>query len=420
MNNDFKRYMMFWFSQALSQLGSAMTGFALILWAYEKYNSAMMVSLMSFCNYLPYVLVSVFAGTFVDNHSKKKIMLVSDSIAALCSVMIYVLCTKDTLQIWHIYLVNFITGWMNAFQGPAAAVAIGKVVPQEKLTQVSGLNSFSDNLVAVLSPVLSASLFAIGGMKLILTIDFCSFLFAFFVLLFVLKIPEDLSEKAVGKSVFGGCGQGIDFLKHNREIFMIMFTMALLNFFSRLTYENILSPMILARSGNDSVALGIVYAVIGIGVIIGGIIVSTGIVKVSSAKMIYLSAMLSFLLGDVTMGIGRNVIFWSLAGFFASVPIPFIVTGQTVILYEKVPQEIQGRIFAVRNAIQFGTIPVGILLGGFLADYVFEPFMRKQNPVSLFLHRLVGNGAGSGMAVMFLCTGVCGFLFSYIFYRKVK
>ena len=201
---------------------------------------------------------------------------------------------------------------------------------------------------------------------------------------------------------------------------MIMFTMALLNFFSRLTYENILSPMILARSGNDSVALGIVNAVIGIGGIIGGIIVSTGKVKVSSAKMIYLSAMLSFLLGDVTMGIGRNVIFWSLAGFFASVPIPFIVTGQTVILYEKVPQEIQGRIFAVRNAIQFGTIPVGILLGGFLADYVFEPFMRKQNPVSLFLHRLVGNGAGSGMAVMFLCTGVCGFLFSYIFYRKVK
>ena len=149
MNNDFKRYRMFWFSQALSQLGSAMTGFALILWAYEKYNSAMRVSLMSFCNYLPYVLVSVFAGTFVDNHSKKKIMLVSDSIAALCSVMIYVLCTKDTLQIWHIYLVNFITGWMNAFQGPAAAVAIGKVVPQEKLTQVSWLNSFSDNLGAV-------------------------------------------------------------------------------------------------------------------------------------------------------------------------------------------------------------------------------------------------------------------------------
>ena len=73
--------------------------------------------------------------------------------------------------------------------------------------------------------------------------------------------------------------------------------MALINFFSRLTYENILSPMILSRSGNNSVVLGVVNAVMGIGGIVGGIIVSTGKVKGNSAKMIYISAMLSFLLG---------------------------------------------------------------------------------------------------------------------------
>lgn len=70
---NFKRYIVFWFSQALSQLGSAMTGFALILWAYTQKDSAMTVSLMSFFNYVPYIIASVFAGSFVDNHSKKKI-----------------------------------------------------------------------------------------------------------------------------------------------------------------------------------------------------------------------------------------------------------------------------------------------------------------------------------------------------------
>lgn len=89
---------------------------------------------------------------------------------------------------------------------------------------------------------------------------------------------------------------------------MIIITMALLNFFSRLTYENILSPMILARSGNNSVVLGVVNAVIGIGGIIGGIIVSTGKVKGNSVKMIYMSALFSFLFGDVIMGVGRNMI----------------------------------------------------------------------------------------------------------------
>lgn len=66
----------------------------------------------------------------------------------------------------------------------------------------------------------------------------------------------------------------------------------------------------------------------GIGGIIGGIIVSSGKIKANSAKMIYISAMLSFLLGDIMMGLGRNGIAWSLAGLAASLPIPFINAGR--------------------------------------------------------------------------------------------
>lgn len=418
MNNNFKRYIVFWLSQALSQLGSSMTSFALILWAYTQKGTVMTVSLMTFFNYIPYIIVSLFAGTFVDNHSKKKIMLVSDSIAAICSIAMLFLSIRSELQIWNIYLVNFIIGFMNAFQGPASAVAIGKIVPKEKLEQVSGMNSFSSNLVAVLAPVLAASLFAWGDLNLILVIDLVSFLFAFLVLLFVLKIPEDIAQKAEKKSVFIGCNEGFRYLKQNNKILVIIITMALLNFFSRLTYENILSPMILSRSANNSAALGIVNAVMGIGGIVGGIIVSTGKVKANSAKMIYISAMLSFLLGDILMGIGKNIIVWSIASLAASLPIPFINAGQMVIIYQNIPEEIQGRIFAVRNAIQFSSIPLGILLGGLLADYVFEPFMLKENAVTLFLRMIVGEGTGSGMAVMFLCTGILGTLFSFIFYQR--
>ena len=82
MDKNFKKYIIFWLSQSVSQLGSSMTGFALILWVYTMKQSALTVSLMSFCNYVPYILVSLFAGTYVDRHNKKRIMLVSDSIAA--------------------------------------------------------------------------------------------------------------------------------------------------------------------------------------------------------------------------------------------------------------------------------------------------------------------------------------------------
>lgn len=418
MNNQFKRYLIFWLSQMLSQFGSSMTSFALILWAYTQAGNAMTVSLMTFFSYVPYILVSLFAGTFVDNHSKKKIMLVSDSIAAGCSAFVLLLSAGNMLQIWNIYLVNFVIGFMNAFQEPASAVMIGKIVPKEKLEQVSGMNSFSGNLVAVLSPVFAASLFAFAGLKLILAIDLMSFVFAFFVLLFILKVPENISRKVEKESVFSGCREGFRYLKQNNGIFLIIVTMALLNFFSRLTYENILSPMILSRSANDSVVLGIVNMIMGIGGIAGGIIVSSGKVKADSVKMIYIPAMLSFLLGDITMGVGRNVIWWSIAGFVASFPIPFINAGQFVILYQNVPEQIQGRIFAVKNAIQFSSIPLGILLGGLLADHVFEPLMLTEKPFVSFLQMLVGKGPGSGMAVMFLCTGILGGTFSFLFYCR--
>lgn len=418
MEKNYKKYIVFWLSQAISQLGSQMTGFALILWAYEQHNSAMTVSLMSFFNYVPYILVSVVAGSFVDSHRKKSIMLAADSIAALCSVTVLGLGLSGALQIYHIYMINFVLGLMNAFQGPASAVAVGKMVPKEKIAKVSGMNSFSDNLVMVLAPVLASALYGFYGLGLILAVDLVSFAIAFFVLLVFIQIPEENLAKKESKGIFAGCGEGFRYLIRNKAIFTIIITMALLNFFSRLTYENILSPMILARSGNNSFALGMVNALMGIGGILGGVIVASGKWNGSSVKMIYFSAMLSFLLGDLMMGLGQNVVLWSFAGLMASLPIPFINAGQNVIFYEHVPMYIQGRIFAVRNAIQFGTIPIGILAGGFLADYVFEPFMRKDNGVTEFLHLLVGEGFGSGMAVMFLCTGVLGSLFSYLFYRR--
>ena len=84
MKPDFKKYIILWLSQSVSQLGSALTSFALILWAYEQHGSALAVSLMAFCNYVPYVLVGLIAGAFVDRHSKKQIMLAADTIAAVC------------------------------------------------------------------------------------------------------------------------------------------------------------------------------------------------------------------------------------------------------------------------------------------------------------------------------------------------
>lgn len=407
----FKKYIILWFSQCISGLGSSMTSFALVLWAYGQSQSAMSVSLMSFCNYVPYVLFSLFAGDFIDRHRKKTIMLVSDSIAAIGSLAVFAFLITGHLSVWVIYIVNAIVGVTNAFQQPASAVATGWLVPKDKIFNVSGLNSLSNNLIVVFHPMLAAFLFAIGGLSLVLLIDLASFVFAFCVLLFFIAIPEQVQQQTAG-SPFAGIAEGFSFLKKEKGILYIMLTMALINFFSRLTYENILSPMVLARSSGNNIALGIVNACMGVGGIAGGIIVSVKKESRHKATAIYVSAALSFLFGDLMMALGKNVYCWSVAAVAASLPIPFIMANQNAILYRKIPSAIQGRVFAVRNAIQYSTIPVGIILGGYLADYVLEPFMRSGNAMAVALGKVTGYGAGSGMAVMFLCTGVCGFTVS--------
>lgn len=416
-----KKYIVLWLSQSVSGLGSSMTGFALVLWAYGQSRSAMSVSLMSFCNYVPYVILSLFVGGFIDRHKKKTIMLVSDSIAAVGSLTVLVLVFTGNLAVWNIYIINVIIGVTNAFQQPASAVATGRLVPEEKISNVSGLNSFSGNLIVVFSPMLAAFLFAAGGLPLILLIDLASFAFAFCVLLFFIVIPE-LPFEQTNSSPFAGIAEGFAFLKKEKGILYIMLTMALINFFSRLTYENILSPMILARSGGNSITLGIVNACMGIGGIAGGIIVSVKKESRHKATAIYVSAALSFLFGDLMMAAGRNVFWWSVAATAASLPIPFIMANQNAILYRRIPTAMQGRVFAVRNAVQYSTIPIGIILGGYLADYVFEPFMNSGSSPAEMLETITGRGPGSGMAAMFLCTGICGFLISMMscFNREIK
>ena len=408
---NFKKYIVLWLSQSISQLGSSMTAFSFILWIYEQTHSALSISIISFCNYVPYILTSIFAGTFVDNHRKKTVMLVSDCVAAIASLFALVFFMAGNLSVWHIYIINIIVGVSMAFQQPASSVAIAKIVPKDKLSNVSGMNSFSSNLVIAFSPMLAAVIFSIGGLPLILLFDLFSFAIAFFVLLFLIRIPERLTKENF-KSPFTEILYGFHFLKTEKGILYSMLTMAVINFFSRLTYENILSPMILARSSENNLVLGIVNACMGVGGIMGGLLVSMRKESRKKANMIYVSAALSFLLGDLTMAVGRNVFFWSFAAFSASLPLPFIMAGQNLILYKKIPENIQGRVFAVRNFVQYSTIPFGILLGGYLSDYVFEPFMRSNSDIVSLLGKIVGIGTGSGMAVMFLCTGICGFVMS--------
>ena len=109
-------FYLLWSTQALSQLGSAITAFALTLWIYEKSGSALHTALLTICNYVPYVLMSIIAGAMTDRWDKKKTMLVCDLLAALGTIVVFVLIRRDLLQEWHLYVINLmklVTFWQT-------------------------------------------------------------------------------------------------------------------------------------------------------------------------------------------------------------------------------------------------------------------------------------------------------------------
>lgn len=417
----FKTFIAFWLTQAVSQLGSAMTSYALVLWVYAQTGAALSVSLLTLCTYVPYILVSVFAGGFVDAHFKKRIMLVCDSVAFLCTVSVAAALLAGRLTVGHILVVNTIVGFMNAFQQPASAVVNGLLVPKDKLTRMAGLQSISGSLVGIFTPILAAFLMSLFGIGAVLVVDGVSFLLAAGTLAFFIRVPERAEDlkRAEKSAPFAGLRDGIRFLRGDHAVLTMILVLAVMNFFSRITYENILSPMILSRSGSQRV-LGLISGVMGAAGVVGGVIATRLPEPKRCAARVCGMGLVSFLLGDFLMAMGRTPAVWVIAAIGGNLPIPILDSGYQYLFYTRVPREIQGRVFAVRNLIQYSSIPVGLLLGGVFADYVFEPMMAGSSGLAQALHHIVGTGAGSGMAVMFLVTGALGVLTCVLGYFSMK
>ena len=145
-----KQFYILWSTQSLSHLGSAMTSFALTLWLYDKTGSALSTAALRICTYAPYVVMSIFAGALSDKYDKKKTMLVCDVLAALTTVLVFVLYKTDTLSMWHLYAVNAVSGLMNTVQQPASEVANTLVVPKEHVANISEAAQLPDAVLASL------------------------------------------------------------------------------------------------------------------------------------------------------------------------------------------------------------------------------------------------------------------------------
>ena len=408
----FSNFILLWATQTLSRLGSSLTPFALILWAYGETGSALSTALLTVSSYVPYILLSLPVGTLTDRMNKKRLMLLSDTAAALCTLTILFVWLSGNLKLWHLYLVNAITGTAQTFQQPASEVATTLVTPEDKYQKAGSLNALAYSVINMASPVIATALYSIGGLTLVIIVDLSTFSVAFFSLLFFVRIPEMKNEKREDSHIMMDLKEALSFLRTNMGILQMILFLAAINFIASI-YNAALPAMIL--SFEDESVLAAVQSTAGIAMIIGSAVAAMLPTPKSRVRMIIISLFISMSTENFMLAFFRNPIMWCVGAFLGWLCIPVMNTNLDALMRSQVPSSIQGRVYSARNMLQFFTIPLGYLAGGFLVDTVFEPFMvHKSNTV---LNQLFGTGKGSGTAFLFAVIGVMGVLVCIVFSR---
>lgn len=420
-NNGMRVFTIVWLGQFVSVVGTAMTRFALLVWAYEQTGSATTVALLGFFSFAAAIVVAPFAGVWIDRWDRRLVMLGADLGAGLMTIAMLVLYSLGQLEIWHLFAAELLTGAFESFQYPAYSAATTTLIPKAQYGRASGMRSLAESASRIIAPFLAGLLLVAIDINGVMAIDVVTFLFAMGTLLFV-RFPSVKGEAAEvgeaettdGKShnMWQEIQIGLRYIVERRGLLGMLLIFSGINFFAALTYFSILPVLILARTGGDELALATVQAALGAGGVVGGLLLSIWGGPRRQIHAILAGAALSFLLGDLSFAVGRSLPVWIVGGFVTTFFIPFIIGANRVIWQSKVPPQMQGRVFSVQSTINQALIPLGYLLAGPLADRMFEPAMAAGGPLAGSLGWLVGTGPGAGMGLMFVGTAVCGTLIS--------
>ncbi len=406
-----RAFTVIWAGQVLSLLGSAMTNFGLTIWAYEKTGQATALALIVFFFGTPMVLLSPVAGAIVDRSNRRLMMMLSDLGAGVVTIVQLLLYLSGNLEIWHLYVTAAVAGAFQTFQWPAFSAAMTLMLPKEQYGRANGLMDLADSASGIFAPLLAGALLSFIGLAGIMAIDVVSFVFAIGALL-VVHVPQP-PRSAAGLASQGSLRQesfyGFRHILARPSLLGLQLVFAWGNLFATLGLV-LLPAMILARTGNDELALGSVQSAGSIGGIAGGLAMSAWGGFKRRVHGVLLGWIMFSLSGQALLGLSQALPVWLVASFLLGLFRPLINASNQAIWQAKVEADVQGRVFSARRAIAWLITPLAQLAAGPLADRVFEPAMQPGGSLAGTFGWLVGTGDGAGMGLILLLSGLAAAL----------
>jgi Major Facilitator Superfamily len=412
-----------WLGQIISILASGMSNFALSIWMFQQTRSATAMGLMNVCYILPFLLLSPIAGVWVDRHNRKLMMMMSDLTAVLATFAIFILQAFGLLQFWHLYITAVVYGIGNTFQWPAYSAAISTMIKKEQYGRANGLMSLMEAGPGVLAPILAGTLLPLIKLNGILLIDVLTFFIAIGALLIVhVPQPEKTVEGQKEKgNIWKEAAYGFTYIFKRPSLLGMQLVFFIGNLFSGIGFT-VFIPMILLRTNDNSVILGSVNSAHAIGGVIGGILMSVwGGFKKRAHGVLF--GWLVFGILWAAFGFGTSLAFWIPFGVASSMTGPLINTSNQSLWQAKVAPDLQGRVFSARRLIAWFTNPISPIIAGLMADQWLEPSMTSgTSGLARLFSSWVGNGPGSGMALLFIFCGIAAALVGVIgfFLPKIR
>ncbi|MBM4428646.1 MAG: MFS transporter, partial [Chloroflexi bacterium] len=347
-----------------------------------------------------------------DRHNRKMMMMiVSDLMAGIATIVILILQSLGILEFWHLYLTSVIYGLGMAFQWPAYSAAISTMVPKEQYARANGMMSLVEAGPQVVAPLLAGMLLPIIGLTGILVIDVVTFLLAIGALL-ILHVPQPprTQEGAQGQgSIWKEAAYGFKYIFARPSLLGLQLTFFVGNLFSGIAFT-LLAPMILSRTVNDSLMLGSTQSAGAIGMVIGGVVMSAWGGFKRRVHGVLAGWMVSGI-GTAIIGLAGGLPIWITGLVIFSLVIPLMNGSNQAIWQAKVAPDVQGRVFSARRLIAWFTNPISPIIAGTLADFVIEPQMRTTSVLSETFGGLVGTGPGAGMGlIIFFCGAITIFI----------
>jgi DHA3 family macrolide efflux protein-like MFS transporter len=331
-------------------------------------KSGLVLALAVVFGFLPQAVVSIFAGVWADRVNRKMMIIVSDSVIALSTLILAMYMLSGVEDLWLIFLVMAVRSIGAGVQMPAISALVPQIVPTDKLLTVNGINSSISSSLQLLAPVAAAGVYASMSLAAILFIDVITAVIGLS-LLATVAVPTLARAASSDKpSYFSDLKEGLNYIFSNQLVRWVMAIFAIV--FLLIVAPSNLSPLMLVRTfGSDVWMLTVLELSFGIGMLIGGALVAIFAKKIDRIGMIIGSSIVFGVLAT-GMGFTTNLIVFFALFFVVGIAVPAFSTSAMTLLQETVEPERQGRVFGFVGIVMAVAMPLGMAILGPLADVV--------------------------------------------------